>query len=209
MAQLERQLDGERTLLHFGFYDLISSSREILLQLHANMRSDHFPAYCGRENLQLSHSSCCVEVRDVSRDISLHHHGDEAPRAVLTDGPGQSHWLTSQKRVSHGWGETLMDCGWHCADGGVALRQRAALMAPLWGFRLQVLEQANSLPHPCCLTPISLLAPLCKGIKFPEKTVAVHFISAGSTVRRGGCESVVRAGDGFLWLQTQWFSGTI
>ncbi len=38
--------------------------------------------------------------------ILLHQRGAEAPQAVLTDGLGPSHWLTSQQHVSHGCGET-------------------------------------------------------------------------------------------------------
>lgn len=41
-----------------------------------------------------------------------------------------------------------MDCGQHYADGEVALRQEAAVVAPLWGFRLQVPARRPAPPAP-------------------------------------------------------------
>lgn len=60
-----------------------------------------------------------------------------------------------------------MDCGRHYADGGVALRQGATLVAPLWGFRLQVLATIPPIPP-------SLCSHLCKGMVSHEKTPAAR-----------------------------------
>lgn len=67
--------------------------------------------------------------------------------------------LIIQHHVSHGGGETACNCGWHRVDGGQALRQRAALVACLWGFQLQV-----QLSRPASFHQVQSPAPSCLSV---------------------------------------------
>ena len=89
-----------------------------------------------------------------------------------------------------------MDCGRHYGDGGVALRQGAALVAALWGFRLQVLARRPVSP---AVSPSSL----CEGMRVMRKPgLAVHFNTGWDHSENCGVEKrgkrTLQDGEGFL-----------